>query len=347
MTDGRLAIVLHSHMPYVEGFGDVAVRRGVAVGGDRDVLPAAARPAARGRAGDALADAGAVRPARGARCDRALPRLPARHAPGVARARHRGGRRLRAWRPSSSARAGEYARRAASAYRRTCSPRSRRSRRGRAPRRTRSCRCWPPTPACACRSAPGSSRTARASATAGAAASGCRSAPRAVAHALLEEASVRATCVDLTDVFGPAIRAPAPAGHEAAAARAHRSRDVDLSGRRAATPRTRPTATTTTAPARPPPVGQRRRRLRPGARGRAGGGRRRRLRRRVARRVRDGGLCVCALDTELLGHWWHEGPQWLELVVDAGDAAAGSSSSASTTRWPTAIRPRPARPASA
>jgi 1,4-alpha-glucan branching enzyme len=37
---------------------------------------------------------------------------------------------------------------------------------------------------------------------------------------------------------------------------------------------------------------------------------------RVARRVRGGGLCVCALDTELLGHWWHEGPQWLALVVD-------------------------------
>ena len=36
---------------------------------------------------------------------------------------------------------------------------------------------------------------------------------------------------------------------------------------------------------------------------------------RVARRVRGGGLCVCALDTELLGHWWHEGPQWLERVV--------------------------------
>jgi 1,4-alpha-glucan branching enzyme len=36
---------------------------------------------------------------------------------------------------------------------------------------------------------------------------------------------------------------------------------------------------------------------------------------RVGARVRDGGLCVCALDTELLGHWWHEGPQWLEAVV--------------------------------
>jgi 1,4-alpha-glucan branching enzyme len=30
--------------------------------------------------------------------------------------------------------------------------------------------------------------------------------------------------------------------------------------------------------------------------------------------VQDG-LVVCALDTELLGHWWYEGPQWLEAVV--------------------------------
>jgi 1,4-alpha-glucan branching enzyme len=28
-----------------------------------------------------------------------------------------------------------------------------------------------------------------------------------------------------------------------------------------------------------------------------------------------GGLVVCALDTELLGHWWYEGPHWLRAVV--------------------------------
>jgi 1,4-alpha-glucan branching enzyme len=38
---------------------------------------------------------------------------------------------------------------------------------------------------------------------------------------------------------------------------------------------------------------------------------------RVRARVVDGGLAVCALDTELLGHWWHEGPLWLEAVLDA------------------------------
>ncbi|HXQ88159.1 MAG TPA: hypothetical protein VN733_00845, partial [Solirubrobacterales bacterium] len=34
------------------------------------------------------------------------------------------------------------------------------------------------------------------------------------------------------------------------------------------------------------------------------------------------GLLVFAIDTELLGHWWSEGPQWLAAVLD-GAAAAG------------------------
>jgi 1,4-alpha-glucan branching enzyme len=29
-----------------------------------------------------------------------------------------------------------------------------------------------------------------------------------------------------------------------------------------------------------------------------------------------GGLAICALDTELLGHWWYEGLTWLEAVID-------------------------------
>jgi 1,4-alpha-glucan branching enzyme len=37
---------------------------------------------------------------------------------------------------------------------------------------------------------------------------------------------------------------------------------------------------------------------------------------RVVDRVANGGVCVCALDTELLGHWWYEGPAWLEEVVE-------------------------------
>jgi 1,4-alpha-glucan branching enzyme len=37
---------------------------------------------------------------------------------------------------------------------------------------------------------------------------------------------------------------------------------------------------------------------------------------RVKRRVGDGGVCVCALDTELLGHWWYEGAWWLDAVIE-------------------------------
>jgi len=41
--------------------------------------------------------------------------------------------------------------------------------------------------------------------------------------------------------------------------------------------------------------------------------------RRALVRVREGGLSVCALDTELLGHWWYEGLAWLEGVIDEAD----------------------------
>jgi 1,4-alpha-glucan branching enzyme len=37
---------------------------------------------------------------------------------------------------------------------------------------------------------------------------------------------------------------------------------------------------------------------------------------RARERLAGGGLCVCALDTELLGHWWYEGPAWLAAVLD-------------------------------
>jgi 1,4-alpha-glucan branching enzyme len=37
---------------------------------------------------------------------------------------------------------------------------------------------------------------------------------------------------------------------------------------------------------------------------------------RTLERLRDGGVCVCALDTELLGHWWYEGTRWLSAVID-------------------------------
>ena len=37
--------------------------------------------------------------------------------------------------------------------------------------------------------------------------------------------------------------------------------------------------------------------------------------RRARERVADGGLLCCALDTELLGHWWYEGLDWLRAVI--------------------------------
>ncbi len=36
---------------------------------------------------------------------------------------------------------------------------------------------------------------------------------------------------------------------------------------------------------------------------------------RVRARVADGGLSVCAVDTELFGHWWYEGVWWLRAVL--------------------------------
>jgi len=37
---------------------------------------------------------------------------------------------------------------------------------------------------------------------------------------------------------------------------------------------------------------------------------------RLAQAERGEGLVVCALDTELLGHWWYEGPRWLAAVLE-------------------------------
>jgi 1,4-alpha-glucan branching enzyme len=41
---------------------------------------------------------------------------------------------------------------------------------------------------------------------------------------------------------------------------------------------------------------------------------------RAAERLRDGGLLCCALDTELLGHWWYEGLDWLRALFDEAEA---------------------------
>lgn len=41
---------------------------------------------------------------------------------------------------------------------------------------------------------------------------------------------------------------------------------------------------------------------------------------RVSRRLEGGGLLCCALDTELLGHWWYEGLDWLGAVLEEAEA---------------------------
>jgi 1,4-alpha-glucan branching enzyme len=41
-----------------------------------------------------------------------------------------------------------------------------------------------------------------------------------------------------------------------------------------------------------------------------------RVRERLDRVGDDDSVCVCALDTELLGHWWYEGVEWLQAVLD-------------------------------
>jgi 1,4-alpha-glucan branching enzyme len=42
--------------------------------------------------------------------------------------------------------------------------------------------------------------------------------------------------------------------------------------------------------------------------------------RREGEGMPGGGLAVCALDTELLGHWWYEGLHWLEAVIEECDS---------------------------
>ena len=42
---------------------------------------------------------------------------------------------------------------------------------------------------------------------------------------------------------------------------------------------------------------------------------------RAAARLAGGGLLCCALDTELLGHWWYEGQDWLAAVLEEAPQA--------------------------
>ena len=173
-------------------------------GGGHVLRPAARRARRRARAGDAVGHAGARRPARGARRARALRSVPARHPARVARARPATRRPIRASAPRSSTR----------------------------PRPTRGPpSAWPASGGAAGGardvdlgghprdpSAAGDGRGVRLQLATGIAAHRARSGAWGgglwlpeCAHApwldpLLEEAGVRAVCVDLTDVLGAPLR---------------------------------------------------------------------------------------------------------------------------------------------
>ncbi len=333
---GELAIVLHTHMPYVEGFGTWPF-------GEEwlweamascylpllDLLDA-------GGAADALADPGAVRPAggpgRGGALRAVRGRGPARHPRrGRPRAARRWPRaRSRAsWSAPGATTSARW--RASSAARRRPAGRARRPTPSGPPRpRTRCCRCWPPRPGCARRCRPAStSHRARfgAGLARGLLAAGVRL--RAVRSSrALADAGVRAVCVELTSRFGlGAPRAPAPAASASPGVvlvpidRATISLVWSDAGYPAhgALPRLPPphrSTTTTRGPttAAPTTTGARWRSRastpptswRAPASGCAA----------TARACPAAVWSVCALDTELLGHWWYEGVAWLTAVVE-------------------------------
>jgi 1,4-alpha-glucan branching enzyme len=141
--------------------------------------------------------------------------------------------------------------------------------------------------------------------------------------ALLEEAGVHATCVDLTDVFGCGdARHLRPLGTEAGPILVPIDREViELVWHDAGYPSHgayRDYHHHTTHHHKPwandGSVYDRERAL---AQARADA---RAFVAHARERLRGGGLSVCAVDTELLGHWWYEGIDWLRFVVEeAGD----------------------------
>ena len=291
------------------GLRDVAVRRGVAVGGDRDVLPAAARRARARRAADAVADAGALRPARGAGRRRALPAPSCATCAARRTARHRRLPRRRAptsSRPSSSARPRDYG----------AAPRALRGARRRPARRARAARrldlVGDPRRAAAAgdrrrRAAAGRGRAStRTGARFGDAWRGGFWLPEC-AHApwldpLLEEAGVHATCVDLTDVLRRRARPStcAPLRAEAGPLLVPIDRAIDrarVERRRLPVPRRLPRLPPP-HDARPPPWAHDGSRLRPRGAPRRWPAARGRLRRAGgAERVRRRRACACARST--------------------------------------------------
>jgi 1,4-alpha-glucan branching enzyme len=65
---------------------------------------------------------------------------------------------------------------------------------------------------------------------------------------------------------------------------------------------------------------------------------------RVAERLTDGGLLCCALDTELLGHWWYEGLAWLAAVFEEAKRQGVRLTTLSEGTRLVEARPRPLAP---
>ena len=342
---GALALVLHSHMPYVEGFGTWPFGEEWLWEAVACVLPAAARRARR-RAGDGRADAGAVRPARGdaRRRRRALPPLPARRCARRSTPRTRAGLddsgRAASSRPRCAARPSDYTR--ADAALRGARPRPRvgvrgaraASSSGRPPRRTRCCRCWPPTPALRLQVATGIGGARAPLRRLGRRLLAARVRLRARARARPGRAR-RARLLRRPDRrAGRALDHLEPVATETGPVAVPIDWEtVQLVwGDGARLPGARAATATTTGRTRPRPeaVEQRRRAVRPRrARSSSRASTRAtscgRARRRDARRA-AASLC-CALDTELLGHWWYEGLAWLARRARGGRRARACGSS--------------------
>ena len=302
------------------GVRDLSLRRGVAVRRGRALAPAGAGGR---RAADDDRHPGAGRPARGRRGGGADAGVPA--APPARRRRARRGRGR-----------GRCARRGAEAEHYAARSSELEVWRERAPRLpgghdagadradglgappTPCCRSWPPRRGGACRSTRGCARIGAASGPA--TASGCRSAPTSPGlEALLAERGIAYTCLDQS--AHESGRRRADAGSPARRDRRLHDRLADgasWSGRTAAIPsdpayleyhRLSENGTRLWSIAGDPYDPEARASARGGATPPPSSPRSRAARAPPASARGRRGLCVFAIDTELLGHWWAEGPR--------------------------------------
>ena len=324
-------IVLHTHMPYVEGFGtwpfgeewlwEAIATSYLPLLDVLDAHPGRVTLSMTPVLCDQLEAPGALE-----RCLAFLRERPARVAP----ARHRRPR-TPGVAASSSTRARRYAAAADALERRgDLIARVRAARdAGRRPPPTPCCRCWPPTPACGCSCETGiaSHRARFGDWDGGFWLPECAHAPWL--DELLEEAGVHAHVrrLDRRARARGTLAAPAQAGVAARPARPRGDRPR-VGARRLPVARA-PTATRTGSRARSHRRG--RSTARPTTRTRG-------ARRRATRRARTSSRgspaaagCRVALDTELLGHYWHEGVDWLRAVI-ARASARGRARSCRSTR---------------